>query len=131
VAHGARPCSGDALQLITGHHHHRHALIATGAAEVGGQIGCRLKVLLTAEAFGTLQHHVAARAFLSMEPEIAAAGLPMAWPELDPEAVLQCLQGDKKVRDGQVRFVLPTGIGSVEIRNDVSASTVVEALKRI
>jgi hypothetical protein len=80
VAHGARPCSGDALQLITGHHHHRHALIATGAAEVGGQIGCRLKVLLTAEAFGTLQHHVAARAFLSMEPEIAAAGLPQADP---------------------------------------------------
>ena len=62
---------------------------------------------------------------------IAAAGLPMAWPELDPQAVLQCLQGDKKVRDGQVRFVLPTGIGSVEIRNDVSASTVVSALQRI
>jgi 3-dehydroquinate synthase len=62
---------------------------------------------------------------------IAAAGLPMAWPDLDPAAVLLCLQGDKKVRDGQVRFVLPTGIGSVEIRNDVSASTVVEALQRI
>jgi 3-dehydroquinate synthase len=45
--------------------------------------------------------------------------------------VLQCLQGDKKVRDGQVRFVLPTGIGSVEIRNDVSASTVVAALERV
>ena len=62
---------------------------------------------------------------------IGAAGLPMAWPDLDPQAVLQCLQGDKKVRDGQVRFVLPTGIGSVEIRNDVSASTVVAALQRI
>jgi 3-dehydroquinate synthase len=62
---------------------------------------------------------------------IAAAGLPIAWPDLDPEAVLQCLQGDKKVRDGQVRFVLPTGIGSVEIRDDVSASSVVEALQRI
>ncbi len=62
---------------------------------------------------------------------IGAASLPMAWPDLDPQAVLQCLQGDKKVRDGQVRFVLPTGIGSVEIRNDVSASTVVAALQRI
>jgi 3-dehydroquinate synthase len=61
---------------------------------------------------------------------IAAAGLPMAWPDLDPAAVLQCLQGDKKVRDGRVRFVLPTGIGRVEIRNDVSPSTVVEALQR-
>jgi 3-dehydroquinate synthase len=55
---------------------------------------------------------------------IAAAGLPMAWPDLDPDAVLECLQGDKKVRDGKVRFVLPTGLGTVEIRDDVSAATI-------
>ncbi len=51
---------------------------------------------------------------------IEAAGLPSQWPDLDPEAVLRSLQGDKKVQDGRVRFVLPTAIGSVEIRNDVS-----------
>jgi 3-dehydroquinate synthase len=55
---------------------------------------------------------------------IAAAGLPLAWPDLDPDAVLACLQGDKKVRDGKVRFVLPTGLGRVEIRDDVSAGTI-------
>ena len=59
---------------------------------------------------------------------IAAAGLPLAWPALDPDAVLACLQGDKKVREGQVRFVLPTGIGRVEIRNDVSEATIRSAL---
>ena len=59
---------------------------------------------------------------------IAAAGLPLAWPALDPDAVLACLQGDKKVREGQVRFVLPTGIGSVEIRSDVSEATIRRAL---
>jgi 3-dehydroquinate synthase len=59
---------------------------------------------------------------------IAAAGLPLAWPSLDPDAVLACLQGDKKVREGQVRFVLPTGIGSVEIRSDVSEATIRSAL---
>ena len=59
---------------------------------------------------------------------IAAAGLPLAWPALDPDAVLACLQGDKKVREGQVRFVLPTGIGSVEIRSDVSEATIRSAL---
>lgn len=62
---------------------------------------------------------------------VASTGLPMAWPKLDPQAVLDCLQGDKKVRDGQVLFVLPTGIGSVEIRDDVSASIVLEALQRL
>lgn len=61
---------------------------------------------------------------------IAAAGLPGRWPELDNAAVLECLQGDKKVRDGCVRFVLPTGLGSVEIRSDVSGEQVVAALAR-
>ena len=59
---------------------------------------------------------------------IEAAGLPHRWPQLNPEAVLTCLQGDKKVRDGQVRFVLPTAIGSVEIRSDVSEAIIRRAL---
>ncbi|MEY4298326.1 MAG: hypothetical protein RLZZ423_1505 [Cyanobacteriota bacterium] len=61
---------------------------------------------------------------------IAAAALPQTWPDLAPEAVLRCLQGDKKVRDGRVRFVLPTGLGSVEIRDDVTADQVLAALQR-
>jgi len=55
---------------------------------------------------------------------IRAAGLPLRLPDLDPEAVLACLQGDKKVRDGRVRFVLPTAIGAVVIRDDVAADTI-------
>jgi 3-dehydroquinate synthase len=62
---------------------------------------------------------------------IAAAGLPLHWPDLERQAVLACLQGDKKVRDGQVRFVLPTAIGGVEIRDDVPAATIGRALDRI
>ncbi|MFN9619032.1 MAG: 3-dehydroquinate synthase [Synechococcaceae cyanobacterium] len=62
---------------------------------------------------------------------IAAAGLPLRWPDLDTDAVLTCLQGDKKVRDGRVRFVLPTGIGQVEIRDDVEADTIRAALARL
>ena len=61
---------------------------------------------------------------------IAAAGLPVRWPELQAEAVLACLQGDKKVRDGRVRFVLPTALGAVEIRDDVSGAQVLAALQR-
>jgi len=62
---------------------------------------------------------------------VAAAGLPLRWPELNPEAVLLCLQGDKKVRDGRVRFVLPTAIGAVEIRDDVEPATIRAALQRL
>ena len=61
---------------------------------------------------------------------IAATGLPLSWPDLPPEAVLDCLQGDKKVRDGRVRFVLPTALGAVEIRDDVSGELVLQALAR-
>ena len=62
---------------------------------------------------------------------VAAAGLPQRWPDLDLEAVLTCLQGDKKVRDGRVRFVLPTAIGSVVIRDDISAAVIGAALERL
>ncbi len=61
---------------------------------------------------------------------IAAAGLPGRWPELNKPSVLECLQGDKKVRDGCVRFVLPTSLGRVEIRSDVSGEQVLAALAR-
>ena len=61
---------------------------------------------------------------------IANAGLPDRWPKLESSAVLECLQGDKKVRDGCVRFVLPTSLGSVEIRSDVSGEQVLAALAR-
>ena len=61
---------------------------------------------------------------------IAAAGLPLLWPDLDPEAVLACLQGDKKVRDGRVRFVLPTAIGAVQIRDDIERAAILTALER-
>jgi len=62
---------------------------------------------------------------------VRAAGLPLMLPSLDPAAVLECLQGDKKVRDGRLRFVLPTAIGTVEIRDDVEASTIIDAMARL
>ena len=62
---------------------------------------------------------------------ISRCGLPTAWPDLDPEAVLNTLQGDKKVRDGRLRFVLPTAIGSVEIFDDISREEIVSCLAQL
>ena len=62
---------------------------------------------------------------------ITKAGLPTTWPELNLEAVLHTLQGDKKVRDGQLRFVIPTGIGSVEIQNDISRDEITHCLEQL
>ena len=57
--------------------------------------------------------------------------LPSTWPTLDPEAVLATLQGDKKVRDGRVRFVLPTSIGSVDIHDDVTQEDILRCLSSL
>ena len=62
---------------------------------------------------------------------VEAAGLPVRWPDLDPEAVIQCLQADKKVRDGRVRFVLPTAIGTVMLRGDVEPDRILQALAKL
>jgi len=62
---------------------------------------------------------------------VQAAGLPLQMPTLESAAVLECLQGDKKVRDGKVRFVLPTGIGSVVIRDDVDAATITAVMTKL
>ena len=59
---------------------------------------------------------------------IEKAGLPTAWPSLDVDSVLTTLRGDKKVRHGRLRFVLPTRIGEVVIRDDISDSDVRECL---
>ena len=55
---------------------------------------------------------------------IKNAGLPSQWPDLDPDLVLSTLQGDKKVRNGRLRFVMPSGIGAVSIVDDVSSDEI-------
>ena len=59
---------------------------------------------------------------------IARTGLPLEAPPLEAEAVRECLLRDKKVRDGRVRFVLPTRIGAVELRDDVPLEAALSAL---
>ena len=43
-------------------------------------------------------------------------------PVLETNEVLKILMGDKKVRNGKMRFILPRGIGEVDIFNDIEES---------
>jgi len=47
------------------------------------------------------------------------------------DTVFKAMSLDKKVKNGVMRFVLPTAIGTVEIRNDVSESLVLAALDHV
>ena len=62
---------------------------------------------------------------------IEKAGLPVAWPNLNREAALRTLQGDKKVRHGRLRFVLPTRIGNVIISDEISNEDVNRCLESL
>ncbi len=62
---------------------------------------------------------------------INKAGLPIKWPKLKLHEVLKTLQGDKKVVDGKIRFVIPTEIGKVQIRNDITTKDIEICLGRV
>jgi 3-dehydroquinate synthase len=63
---------------------------------------------------------------------IEKTGLPTQLPAgLDIEASLTALQTDKKVKAGQVRFVLPTEIGTVEVTDQVPAEVIRQVLTQM
>ena len=55
-------------------------------------------------------------------------GLPTDPPEIDPEKSLQLMWHDKKVSDGQIRFVLPTRLGECQLVDEVPPSLVGQVL---
>ena len=62
---------------------------------------------------------------------IEKAGLPSNWPKLEIESVLSSLQGDKKVKNGKVSFVMPLKIGDVKLFNNISDKEIRECLQKI
>ncbi len=53
---------------------------------------------------------------------IESYGLPIQTPKIKKDEVVTILMGDKKVRNGKMRFILPKKIGEVDIFNDVDES---------
>ncbi|WP_026293722.1 3-dehydroquinate synthase [Saccharibacillus kuerlensis] len=63
---------------------------------------------------------------------LKALELPVTLPEdIDSEALMTAMQRDKKFREGKMVFIVPLGIGSVEIANDVDADTVRTIIERL
>ena len=59
---------------------------------------------------------------------LTALRLPVAVAGLDAEALLAAMQRDKKVQHGDLRFVLPSRLGHVELVGQVDSSLVRQAL---
>ncbi|MGC9505986.1 3-dehydroquinate synthase [Baaleninema sp.] len=63
---------------------------------------------------------------------VQKAGLPTQIPQgVDFDAIVAKLQTDKKVKDGKVRFVLPTAIGKVTVTDRVTEDLVRSALETL
>ena len=57
-----------------------------------------------------------------------ACQLPTRLPEADPVTMLPVMMRDKKVAHGELRFILPTQLGSVQLVGEVSDDAVVKAI---
>lgn len=55
--------------------------------------------------------------------------LPTALPEHPVEDYLRVMRSDKKARGGRLRFIVPTRIGRVELRDDIDEAVVRETLR--
>lgn len=60
---------------------------------------------------------------------LAALGLPLDVPPLDHEQLLHAMRSDKKAEHGQLRFVLPTRLGHVELVSGIPVEPVRAALQ--
>ena len=57
--------------------------------------------------------------FIRQDNLLKSYSLPTKIPKINKKEVTTILMGDKKVRDGKMRFILPKGIGEVDIYDDV------------
>ena len=110
---------GHAVESLTGYKLVNHGEAVAIGMVAAGQIAVQLKMWKPEEA----QRQDA----LSQK-----AGLPTQLPSVvDIEAIIDTLQTDKKVKDGKVRFVLPTQIGAVTVTDQVPADVIRQVLKQM
>ena len=106
---------GHGIEAATGYGQYLHGEAVSigmmGAARIGNGMG------LMSDAEVERQQSV-----------LAAYGLPLSAPSVDPGSVLEAMRSDKKVAGGAIRWVLLDGIGNAITRNDVPAELVDDIL---
>jgi 3-dehydroquinate synthase len=104
-----------ALETVTGYGEYLHG----EAVSLGMLCASRL-----AERLGRVDHKFTTR----QRKLLKTLKLPVDFPEVDHQALLNAMSHDKKVEHGKLRFVLPTKMGHVELVGDVDERDVLAAL---
>jgi 3-dehydroquinate synthase len=107
---------GHALETLTGY---AQLLHGEGVA-IGMHCAARL-----AERLGRVDAAFTAR----QRGLLVRLGLPVEVPELDHQAIVDCMARDKKVEHGRLHFVLPSRLGRVDLVGGVDPSDVLAALQ--
>ncbi len=110
---------GHAIESLTGYSQINHGEAVALGMVVAGRLAVHLGLWSGADAE-------------RQDAVIRKAGLPTQLPSsLSPRAIWTCLQTDKKVKAGKVRFILPTAIGEVIISDEVTESILTAVLTGI
>jgi len=109
---------GHALEAATGYVHYTH-----GEA-VGLGILCAARISRSLNRFSE-QDYVRIRTLL------VRTGLPVVIKAVSFDMIWKAMKRDKKFIHGMNRFVLPTGIGTVEVVEDIDQDTIREAIQNI
>ncbi len=109
---------GHALEAETQYQSYLHGEAVAIGMVAAGAIACELDLFADDE-----QERLIAL--------LQRAGLPTRFPALSAERLIDATGHDKKVKDGAVRWVLPTTLGQVCIRSDVPTPLVAKVLQRL
>ena len=85
--------------------------------------------MMLAAALSARMGWLTAAEFRRISRLLERAGLPVKAPDsLTPEAFMQHMQRDKKVRNGHLRLVLPHGIGKAVVSSDFDPAALTDTL---
>lgn len=109
---------GHALEAVTDYSRWLHGEVVSLGMVAAGRLAQRL---------GVATRDVAERPLRLLR----AFGLPVTFAGLAPDAILEAMGRDKKVRDGKLPFVLAPRIGEGLLSFDVPVDLVLESLREI
>ena len=109
---------GHALEVLTDYGSWLHGEAVAVGMEVAAQI---------AVARGLLPNEHALR----QRELLLALHLPLRCPGIDAVSLIEKMQRDKKVRTGQMRWILPTQIGQADIYDDVPLPLIQDAVASV
>jgi 3-dehydroquinate synthase len=108
---------GHAIEQLTGYNVYRHGEAVAMGTMAAIYLACD-EGLLSEEEAGRIRELY------------LRTGIPIYFPNLDPREVYQVMLSDKKVINGRLRLVLPSGIGHFTIKSDCSPQKIMAAIEK-